>query len=91
MVEVFKTNVNELQHAEMLISRIHKTFMRYRANFDLHDCDKILRVMCTEGSVEAERLISFLHDLGFTAEVLPDIVPTLNHLGFSRTAIDSKN
>lgn len=86
MVEVFKTNVNEPRHAEMLISRIHKTFMRYRANFDLHDCDNILRVMCTEGSVEAERLISFVRDLGFTAEVLPDTIPSVNHIGFNQNS-----
>lgn len=51
MVEVFKTNVEESVHACMLVDQIHKTFKNYKANFDLEDCDKILRVECTTGDI----------------------------------------
>ncbi len=44
MVEVFKTNVEDSSHADLLIEQIHKTYTHYTANFDLEDCDKILRV-----------------------------------------------
>ena len=40
MIEVFKTNVNEKEHARMLLDRIHTAFWHCRANFDLEDCDK---------------------------------------------------
>jgi len=58
----------------MLIERIHRTFTEYKANFDLEDCDRILRVTSSTGPVEARRLIRLLKELGFNAEVLPDNV-----------------
>jgi hypothetical protein len=70
MIEVFKTNVEDYQHASMLVDQIHKTFDDYRANFDLEDCDKILRVKCANGSIQPSVLINFLKDFGFNAEVL---------------------
>ena len=75
MVEVFKTNVEQRVHAIMLIEQIHKAFSGYKANFDLDDCDRILRVTSATGSVEACGLIRLLEERGFEAEVLPDIVP----------------
>lgn len=73
MVEVFKTNVEDPHHAAMLVARIHKTFAGYKANFDLEDCDKILRVK-SAGFVQSHVLIELLHDLGVVAEILPDDV-----------------
>lgn len=72
MVEVFKTDVNNYQHAQMLIERIHEMFIQYKANFDLEDCDNILRVKCTAGEIQVSGLIRLLNDLGFHAEVLED-------------------
>ena len=74
MVEVFKTNVKERMDASMLIDQIHKAFRGYKANFDLDDCDRILRVKSTMGPVESHRLIGLVKELGFKAEILPDIV-----------------
>jgi hypothetical protein len=72
MVEVFKTNVKDPHHAAMLIAYIHKTFAGYRANFDLEDCDKILRIKSAAGFVQAQVLIDLLHNHGCVAEILPD-------------------
>jgi hypothetical protein len=72
MVEVFKTNVKDPGLANLLINHIHNTFPDYTANFDLEDCDKILRVACTSGTVQPYFLINILNDFGFQAEVLPD-------------------
>jgi hypothetical protein len=72
MVEVFKTNVIESNHANMLVSQIHENFADYKANFDLSDCDKILRVKSYNGSVQSSLLINLISHLGFYAEVLPD-------------------
>jgi hypothetical protein len=72
MVEVFKTNVKDHEHAIMLVDRIHETFQGYKANFDLDDCDHILRVKSTTGCVQPSDLIDLLKDFGFNAEVLSD-------------------
>ena len=72
MVEVFKTNVKDPHHAAMLIDCIHKSFDGYNANFDLEDCDNILRVKSASGFIQAHVLIDLLQDLGFIAEILPD-------------------
>jgi septum formation inhibitor-activating ATPase MinD len=70
MVQVFKTNVNDRGHAEQLVSRIHQTFVNYRANFDCDDCDRILRVECVNELIESNSVIELLKDSGFHAEVL---------------------
>ena len=72
MVEVFKTNVKDSGQANMLLDQINKSFDNYKANFDLEDCDKILRIKCTIGLIQSTDLITLLKDLGFDAEVLPD-------------------
>lgn len=74
MVEVFKTNVKDRGQAILLMERIHKHFPGYHANFDLEDCDRILRVKSAAGAVDACRLIDLLKELGCHAEVLPDVV-----------------
>ena len=72
MVEVFKTNVKDQDVADKLIDQIHKNFVDYRANFDLQDCDNILRVKCMTGSIESMRLIYLLKEFGCDAEILQD-------------------
>lgn len=72
MIEVFKTDVRDPESAIMLIDRIHETFSDYKANFDLDDCDKILRVKSTTGYIQTSRLIDLVKGFGFNAEVLTD-------------------
>lgn len=72
MVEVFKTNVANTRQANMLLDQIHRHFNHYRANFDLDDCDSILRIKCEAGLIQPAALIKLLQDFGFKAEVLPD-------------------
>ena len=72
MVEVFKTNVIHPHQANMLIDQIRKKFAGYMVNFDLEDCDKILRVKSTGRIIESSGLIDLFKDLGFLAEILPD-------------------
>jgi len=72
MVEVFKTNVHDRYQASVLIDQIHRNFENYQANFDLDDCDRILRVQCQEGYIESDLLINLLKNFGFHGEILPD-------------------
>ena len=68
MVEVFKTNVEQSQMAEQLISTLRIRFPFSKINFDLEDCDKILRVEAENISVQV--IIKLLKQHGFYAEVL---------------------
>jgi hypothetical protein len=72
MVEVFKTNVVDATRAEMLVEKIHHNFTYYKANFDLDDCDNILRIKSFTGQVQSSPLIHFLQEHGVDAEILPD-------------------
>ena len=70
MVEVFKTNVQHKELAEQLVSVLHGRFDFCKINFDLDDCDKILRVEGKQIFVEA--IIEILNTHGLQCEVLPD-------------------
>ena len=43
-VEIFATNVQEVSQAKDLVNILLKIFPEYLINFDLEDCDRILRV-----------------------------------------------
>ncbi|UPL49249.1 hypothetical protein [Hymenobacter sublimis] len=72
MVEVFKTNVRARRHARLILDQIHQNFQDYHANFDLEDCDNILRVECRGSFIQPSLLIQLLAAAGFRAEVLAD-------------------
>ncbi len=72
MVEVFKTNVTQVRQAGRIVRLLQKTFKGYKANFDLQDVDRILRIE-SDGDVEEKKIIGILESAGFSAEVLPDI------------------
>ena len=68
MVEVFKTNVQKKRQGKMLLCILSKAFPSFEINFDLSDCDKVLRV---EGdTMEAFRIIMLVKEYGFNCEVL---------------------
>jgi hypothetical protein len=70
MVEVFKTNVQQHKQAEQLASILRSQFAFWKINFDLEDCDKILRV---EGKqICVETIIEILNIYGLKCEVLAD-------------------
>jgi hypothetical protein len=75
MIEVFKTNVRKKDQASMLVASIENSFAGYQANFDLDDCDNILRVQRHGREVCAALIIDLLERYGFDAEVLPDTEP----------------
>jgi len=85
MVEVFKTNVVQRDQANGLLDLIHETFEGYRANFDLQDCDRILRIKSEDTPIDSTTIISLLKNSGFEADVLPDEEhvsnPTLSESG----------
>ncbi|MBZ4044533.1 hypothetical protein [Flavobacterium hibisci] len=68
MIEVFKTNVQEAAHSEMIIGRLLEHFPNSVINFDLEDCDKILRIHASE--ISNHKIIELLNSHGFKCEVL---------------------
>jgi hypothetical protein len=72
MVEVFKTNVKDQREASLLIVKLHQGFQNYSANFDIDDCDRILRIECKLESVDTTAVIALLAQSGFHAETLED-------------------
>jgi hypothetical protein len=75
-VEVFKTNVADPERAKWLVNQIERNFANCKVNFDLADCDRILRVV-SEGKIQSDLLIDVLKNVGCIAEVLPDTVQTI--------------
>lgn len=72
MIEVFATDVNDLDQAGLLLECIHSSFQGYKANFDLEDCDNILRIASHNEHVDATQVIALLKHHGFNAQVLPE-------------------
>jgi hypothetical protein len=78
MVEVFKTDVTNIRQARHLVVMIESCFEVSRVNFDLEDCDHILRVEVRD-LIDTDSLISLLRRMGVEAEVLPDTLHLLNN------------
>ena len=68
MVEVFKTNVDRSELADQVISRLRVHFPFSKINFDLEDCDKILRIEGRE--VCSDTIIDLVKTSGFECEAL---------------------
>lgn len=69
MIEVFKTNVVDYHHSQEIIRLLHDRFSNYQINFDLDDCDHILRVE-SQHAIALQELTEFLVICGVAAEVL---------------------
>ena len=68
MIEVFKTNVHKATEANRLVMLLLNHFPGSKINFDLDDCDKVLRV---EGRhFVTEKVMNLLRESGFQCAVL---------------------
>jgi hypothetical protein len=72
-VEVFKTNVADPERAKWLADQIEKHFSNCKVNFDLDDCDRILRI-AFDGEIQSDLFIDLLNNVGCKAEVLSDTI-----------------
>lgn len=80
MVEVFKTTVSDAYYARLLLRRIHAQIPHCVANFDLTDCDRILRIQSLH-PINAAQVIVIVRTFGYCAEVLSDDIITLGKTG----------
>jgi len=68
MVEVFRTNVRRKRQAKAVMDILSKQFPLFRINFDLEDCDNILRV---EGeNICPESIAELVAENGYECDVL---------------------
>jgi hypothetical protein len=70
MVYVFKTSVKTQKIINQLIPELNYLLPNTKWNFDLEDCDNILRV--ENAAVIPEIIIVFLQNKGFYCEELTD-------------------
>ena len=68
MIGVFKTNVLQVKQARMLLEKLAEHFPKHKINFDLSDCDKILRVKGK--NISAKKIIELLNKATYQCEVL---------------------
>ncbi|MBB5644035.1 class I SAM-dependent methyltransferase [Pedobacter cryoconitis] len=71
-IEIFKTNIQEQSQAEQVRSTLLNILPDARINFDLDDCDKILRI--ENLNFDPGIVVSVVEDLGFLCKVMPDRV-----------------
>lgn len=68
MIEVFKTNVQEESQCKIIIEKLLEHYPNSAINFDLEDCDKILRIHAA--GISNSIIIELLNAHGFHCEVL---------------------
>ena len=68
MVEIFKTNVDDHLQARRIIELLNHHYPAFMINFDLHDCDKILRIKGE--SIPVDQIENIVSTLGFYCSVL---------------------
>lgn len=72
MVEVFKTSVQNQLQAGIVKQLLLVQNPSLEINFDLEDCDKILRIKNIEDAVNISSVLKVLHETGIYVEVLAD-------------------
>lgn len=70
MINIFKTSVKNQRDINLVKPHLNELAGISKWNFDLEDCDKILRV---ESEIKNDfTIIKILQDSGFECEELPD-------------------
>lgn len=68
MVEVFKTNIKKANQSKILVKKPQAHYPQSSVNFDLEDCDNVLRV---EGDdICPHKIIELVITDGYECEVL---------------------
>ena len=68
MVEVFITNVQSKKQVDQLLSILLQKHPAFKINFDLDDCDRILRV---EGrKIQPAKIIELMNTHGYQCNIL---------------------
>jgi len=71
-VEIFKTNVCNANQSARVIQLLSERFLEYEVNFDLDDCDQILRIETAFGEINNAKIKQVLASAGYSCQELPD-------------------
>lgn len=69
-VEVFKTNVINKRAAKIIMDEIGFQQPEYKCNFDLEDCDKVLRIENASGKIDAQLVFEILEKNNHQGSIL---------------------
>jgi hypothetical protein len=72
MVEIFRTNVNNRKLADRVLKTLRANLPAYRFNFDLDDCDRILRAQSEGAPIETTSVISIVKNHCIEISVFED-------------------
>lgn len=81
MVEVYKTNVKKQKQANLVLKRLRQEFPYFIFDFDLEDCDNILRIENPQGKIENNLIIGLAVETGIFIQELPDTLFIKNLTG----------
>jgi hypothetical protein len=68
MIEIFKTNLENQADANFILQQLKTFFTNYFCNFDLEDCNKILRIEAS--NIDIAKIEETLCKMGFDCENL---------------------
>jgi len=75
-IVIFKTTVCTKEEASQIKSLLAVSFPAYQVNFDLSDCDRILRIVSVL-NIQVNRVIGLIDSIGIQAEELGDEIPPI--------------
>jgi hypothetical protein len=67
-VEIFRTNIQNKRIGNKVLKKLNTLFPESRINFDLEDCDKILRI--EGGDFTETKVKEVLMEFGYECELL---------------------
>jgi len=68
-IEIFRTTVESSQEADLIRHELEELFPGSKVNFDLEDCDKIMRVR--DGSRYQESIVKYMKNRNLECTNLP--------------------
>ncbi|MDB5116912.1 MAG: hypothetical protein JWQ79_2404 [Mucilaginibacter sp.] len=71
-VEIFKTNVQEESKAALVIELLDECYPEFKANFDLEDEDRILRVESIAKQINGIEIERLLNRMGINCKIFAD-------------------
>lgn len=72
IVQIFKTDVQDQKDAKRIILFLHQNYSHCKVNFDLDDCDKILRIESQLESVKESTVQLVVAGYGYNCEPLQE-------------------
>jgi tellurite resistance protein len=72
MIEIFSTNITNENDALIITCLVHQVIPDGLVNFDLEDCDRILREEDKMKAFDANEIINLLEKKGFQCNLLKE-------------------